>query len=201
MKMTKKWLALIILGVALVVTSVSYAQSSPSMGTSISPASSLPGGAIAEITPLQDVFTVSRGAAKKQSDIKLYKITLGNPEYSHQIRIMILNLDNVSEALRNPNSYYDLFIYYATDHATWQATADEDRAKYGNVFLVRDTGAKATARLSRVVGEVRLQPSVLNQTELYIIAEAVIPHGKGEKPGEPEPPAVPALEFHAEVRM
>ena len=199
--MTRKWLALIMLGLALVVSSVTYAQSSQNMGTNISPASSLPGGVVAEIIPLQDGFTVSRGAANKQTDLKLYKIVLGNPEYSHQVRILILNLDDISVALRNPNSYYDLFIFYATDHATWQATANDDRAKYGNVFLVRDTAVAATARLSRVSGEARLQPSVLNQTELYIIAEAYIPHGQGKKPREPQPGPSPGLEFYAEVRM
>lgn len=201
MRITKKRLVLVLLGVALLVTSVSWAQSTLSTGTSIAPASSLSGGKIAEITPLQATFTVSRGAAKKQSDMKLYKIILGNPQYSHQIRIMILNLDSVSEALRNPGSYYDLFVYYATDSATWTATANENRGKYGNVFLVRDMGKKATARLSRVVGEVLLQPTVLNQGELYIVAEVVIPTGQGSKPNEPNPPAVPALQFYLAVRM
>jgi len=196
MRITKKRIVLIMLGVALVVASVSFAQATLSTGTSISS-----GGAVATITSLQDEFTVSRGAAKKQADINLYKITLGNPQYSDQIRIMILALNDIGEALRNPNAYYDIFVYYATDYDTWNATANEDRAKYGNVFLVRDTGDKATARLSRIVGEVLLQPTISNVTDFYIIADCVIPHGKGKKPSEPNPPAVPDLEFYAEVRM
>ena len=200
MRITKKRLVLIILGVALVVTGVSYAQTTLSTGTSISPASNLTDGKIADITPLQDEFTVSRGAAKRQNTIKLYKIELGNPQYSDQIRIVILVLNDIGVQLGNPGAYYDLYVYYATDTATWNATSTDNRTKDGNVFLVRDMGAKATARLSRVSGEVRLQPSVTNATDLYIIADAVIPTG-GENPNENTPAPVPTLKFFADVRM
>ncbi|HEX76955.1 MAG TPA: hypothetical protein G4O03_00875 [Dehalococcoidia bacterium] len=200
MRLTKKRTA-ILLVMALLAATCSWAATTATSGTNITSGSTLPGGKVAEVTPLYDVFTVSVGAAKKQANLKLYQIDLGNPQFSHRIRIQILNLDDVGKALRNPNAYIHVSVFYPVDEATWNATPEEDRVKYGEVWLVRDTGEHASARLSQVVGDILLRPSVLNMTTLYILADVYIPRGKGQTPDEPQPPAVPSLEFFCEVRV
>ena len=180
--------------VALVVASVSFAQAALGTGTSIAPASNLTGGVIAEVTSIQDTFTVSKGAAQKVEGVKLYKITLGGPQYSDQIRILILLLSEVGKSLNNPHAYIDLEVWYPGQGPDSITIYDPTISQ--NVAIVQDTGTEA--RLSKIIGEARLNPTVQNETTLYILSAITVPGGrpKGQQIQE-----LLDLNFYAEVRM
>ena len=98
---------------------------------------------------------------------------------------------NASEALNNPNAWIDTQVWYAGSGAGEITITDKDGA---SVTVIQD--ANVTERLSRVNGEVLIEPTISGQGTLYILASVTTPGGI--PPGQQD--QLDSLDFWCDVR-
>jgi len=132
--------------------------------------------------------------ADKISGVELYKVELGNAQFSNLIRMNVLltNSYDVGKVLNNPNSFIQIQIYYPGTGAN-QVTLD-----YDGSTAIPDTNWRASGILSKQSGEISLSPSVTGQTTFYILASIMVPGGP--PPGQQSSLAT-SLSFYLDVRL
>jgi hypothetical protein len=143
------------------------------------------------ITKMNGNFTVEQGKAQVISGVELFKIDLGAPRFSNQLRINVLltNPDEMSAVLTNPNSFIEVAVWY--EDPAGEHTLNDKVTK-----VKKDVNA--SANINRMNGDVLLRPSVVNKGTLYILANITVPGGA--PPGQ-QPPPGSELKFHIDVRM
>ena len=149
-----------------------WTQASLGLGINITPGGD-GGKLVKNLTAIGETFSITRGAAQKVSGIELYKIELGDAESSNKvtIEIALLNPEDMGAVLNNPNAFIDVGVYYPD--AGGRVTLDCDPVD----VVSRDEGPRASAMMSKVIGDVLLHPSVTGQSTLYILASIVVPGG------------------------
>lgn len=166
---SKRSLLLVALLVVLASSVVAWAQSVRSVDLGITAGGAQ--GKIATITRIGETFSVSRGAAQVINGVELYRIGLGNAQFSNQVRIEIvfINPHEIGQVLQNPNSFIQVGVYYEGTGAG-QVTLD-----YDGKTVIPDGGSRASAILSRVTGDVFLYPTVANRGTLYVLSSITVP--------------------------
>ena len=195
MRLTRKRVAILLLVVALVAATSSWAATTGTRGTSISVGSTLASGEVADVTSLSDSFTVRHGAAQVVSGVELYQIDLGGPEFSDQvaIEVLLLNPLDIGGVLNNPNAYIDVAVWYE-DEISGTHTLSASITPVSTRQVSKDTTAEAY--MSKVGGDVLLQPSIAGVTRYYILASITTPGGV--PPGQQQ--QLTQLKFFCKVR-
>lgn len=182
--------------VVLIGTGVSWGASSGSATVTISSTSStnasVANGQISTVTSLGGTFTVVQGKAQVISGVRLFQIDLAQASWSDDIMInfMILDPQNMTGALSNPNAWIDVQVWYA-DAAGTLTIADKDA---NNVLVKQDTDA--TQRASRRVNDLTIYPTVSGESSLYILASITTPGGI--PPGQQA--QLDGLQFYVKVK-
>ena len=189
--MRRKLFIIAALLAALAGSIAAWTQSSSSLDLGIS-AGGTNGQVVTNLTAIGETFSITRGAAQRIAGVELYKIDLGDAQFSNLIRINValLNPWDMGGVLNNPNSFIQMSVYYPGT-GDGQVTLDYDRTT-----AIPDNGARASAMMSRVVGDALLFPSVITDT-LYILGSIMVPGGP--PPGQQE--QLTDLEFYCDVRM
>lgn len=188
----RRLLIAIILLVTFIGSTVAWTQTSAVVSTSIV-AGGTGGQAVSGITAIAETFTITRGNAQKISGVELYKIELGDAQFSNLIRIHIalLNPQDIGKVLNNPNSFIEMQVYYPGTGAR-EVTLGYDGSK-----ALPDTGSRAYGIMTKMNGDIILYPSITGQDTLYILANITTPGGP--PPGQQD--ELNDLEFYADVRM
>lgn len=152
------------------------------------------GDLVTSITPVGEAFSIAVGNANKISGVELYKVELGNAQFSNLVRMNILltNAYDAGRVLSNPNSFIQIQIYYPGTGAN-QVTLN-----YDGSTAIPDTSLNAVGMLNKQSGSISLSPSVTGQTTFYILASIIVPGGA--PPGQ-QAPQLTSLSFHLDVRL
>lgn len=189
--MKKRLLLSVGIIIALLGTVTAWMQTSASNALNISPESTLASGEIVVVTPLSSSFTITQGAAQIVTGVELYQIDLGAARFSDLIRVevILLNPQDVGKVLNNPNAYIDIGVWYEDGNGLHTLT--------DNTKVSKDPGTRASARMSKTVGNVYIYPSVTMRDTLYILASITTPGGI--PPGQQV--QLFDLKFYCDVRM
>lgn len=194
-KMKKRRLFIaIILFVALAGSAVTWTQTSAVISTNIQAGGSSGSGQIVtQVVPIGETFSITRGKAQKISGVELYKIELGDAQFSNLIRIHIalINPLDIGKVLNSSNSFIEMKIYYPG------TGAEEITLNYDSSKALPDTGDRAYGIMTRESGDITLFPSVIGQDTLYILASITTPGGP--PPGQQE--ELTELKFYVDIRM
>jgi len=190
---SRRLLLTAILIVTLVGSAIAWTGTSAAININITAGGGGDGKIVSEIIPIGETFSIARGNAQKISGVELYKITLSDAQLSNLIRVNIafLNPNDVGKVLNSPNSFIQMQVYYP-------GTGEEEvTLDYDGTKVLPDTGTRASAFMSREVGDITLLPSVIGQTTLYILASINTP--AGPPPGQQD--QLTELKFYIDIRL
>ncbi|MCF8567471.1 hypothetical protein LLE49_22385 [Alicyclobacillus tolerans] len=189
----KRWLWLAILA-SFSLTSVSWAyywiSSTISVQVQARPASTLPSGQLAVVTPINEQITLT-GKPHKIRGLALYKITLGNPSLSDMVKVHFYWVNPAQTMGVLHNGWIQVGVYYPTPSGSWDVYHVEDGPNTVSVspdgpgFAVNPRNADAV-----------LYPDVPYQRNLYVVVN-IVDNG-GENP-EGQQKNLGDLQFYCQV--
>ncbi|MDP2734624.1 MAG: hypothetical protein Q8P12_00265, partial [bacterium] len=108
----KRKLTALALAALLLVTSATYAATTGGGTLPITSGSSLTSGGVAEITALNEAFTIVQGKTQKISGIEVCRADLGSTTIRDQIKwhVTLLNPQDMGQVLNNPNSWIQIEV-------------------------------------------------------------------------------------------
>jgi len=141
------------------------------------------GKLVTGFTAIGETFSIIQGKAQKIAGIELYEIVLAEVDVCADVRIhlTLLNPYDMGKALNNPHSFIDVGVWYPVKPTDAQESVELD---HNGQTVWRDDGAKASAMMSQVFGNVVLHPSKTVTSTLYILASIMVPGGA--PPGQQE---------------
>jgi len=133
-----------------------------------------------DFEPIGGTFSIVQGAAQKVSGIELYKIVLGDTQFSNEVTIEVALLDpeDMGKVFNNPNAFIDVGVWYPDPNQEEPGRTSVTQLDHDNTWVLRDEGSKASDRMmSRLNGGALLFPSVAGQNTLYVLASIMVPGG------------------------
>lgn len=194
--MNKKKLLFFGIMAVLLTMGIVFAATTGEGQVSITTGSSLPGGGLADVTPLTDSFTLTQGNAQKVAGVELHRIDLGNSTIRNQIRVYVslLNPGEMSRALNNPNSWVEVFLVYRVSSGEDFTLSTGENVKIASLRISADN------HVTRENGSITLLPQMGEDaidTSTYWVLGTIKTPG-GSPPGQQEQAG--SLKFYVEVR-
>lgn len=194
--MDKKRFLFLGIAVAALLTGSIFAATTGEGQLSLTTGSSLPGGGLADVTPLAESFTLTQGNAQKVAGVELHRIDLGSSTIRNQIRVhaSLLNPGDMSKVLNNPNSWVEVFLAYRVSSGEDFTLSTGEKVKIASLRVGADN------HMTRENGSVALLPEMggdeIDSDTYWVLGTIKTPGGA--PPGQQE--QVGFLRFHVEVR-
>ena len=165
--------------VAIVGTGAGFLANNGTLETAIAPASSLPGGALAEATAVGSSVRIASGPAETVAGVELYRIHVGNPVDSNRLWVTFdwLNPNDAMKVLQNPSASIRVGVYEPVSSAAACSTTAYrvNDPVNGAITVCQDPGSQASATLTTQIASTVLIPTVSNQPYLYVVASITTP--------------------------
>ena len=158
-----------------------FLATNANVAATITPATSLPGGVAATLTPVDSTVTHQPGPGPAAIDagVELYRIHVGQPADSDRLWVSFawLNPNAANRVLHNPSAFLDVGLYYpvASPSSCSTTAYTINDPKEGSSLVCQEAGSQTTAEVNRSIADAVLQSTQANETYLYVLASITTP--------------------------
>ncbi len=175
------WLWATAAGLVIAGTGWGFLATNANVAATIMPATGLPGGMAATLTPVDSTVThqPGPGPAAVDAGVELYRIHVGQPADSNRLWVTFawLNPNAANRVLHNPSAFINVGLYYPVSSVslcpTTAYTIDDPKA--GSSLVCQEAGPQTTAEFNASIADGVLKSTQANETYLYLVASITTP--------------------------